>query len=213
MLRGRRAELPPVAPSPQVCGGGPARAGERPPGFRGLPGAARRLRPGAGMTSTRLATCLFLPALWIVAACEETPTNARRSAIDFQRETFVYRTPPERVYREVQALLAESGHRLPDADDFVGRTVSTDPVQKRTGSIWQHQVRVIPVRGKGHLVHVVTVLMDDDGEVFHRGRSNDLEWELIQRVEPDRALEIAARAEERAAAVQRRQERRSQVRD
>jgi hypothetical protein len=148
--------------------------------------------------------CLSLPAL----ACESSPAGARQQHIDSARDTFVFRAPAQRLYDQARALLGERGHALPAGPAPVDTTIESPWVgpahhQKR------FLVRIIRVDDGRHLVHLIGQSRGEDGTVFFSERWRELEWELIQRVEPARAVDIARAANKKADDVHKRNNRRS----
>lgn len=145
------------------------------------------------MASLRLC---YLALLIITAACAPSPGGERQGKLDEEVQSFVYRKPKELLRAEVARLLAEHGHTLPPGAE----ETSWKPVRG-----WQEQfvVRFIDLEKGGTLVHIVSLSKLEDGSVS-RHRRNELEWELLQRVEPDRSLEIAGRANKRGEEVHRR---------
>ena len=141
--------------------------------------------------------CLLLPA------CEPNPESTRQNVIQRERETFVYHRSAPELYHQARQLLAERGHELP---------ATPPPVNTTVASPWRSDghrflVRIIPVDRGEHLVHITGQSRDRDGNVYFSERWNELEWELIQRVEPDRAVDIAAQARRQADDVHRKHNR------
>ena len=147
--------------------------------------------------------CLFVPLL----ACESSPAGARQQHIESERDTFVYRVPAQELYDQARLLLAERGHDLPPAIAPVDTTVESPWVGPA-----RHQkrflLRIIRVDKGEFMVHLIGQSRGEDGSVFFSDRWDDLEWELIQRVEPARAVDIARKANKKADDIHRRNARR-----
>lgn len=138
----------------------------------------------------------YLALLIITAACDPSPEGERQYKLKEEVQSFVYRKPKELIRAEVTRLLAEHGHTLPPgAEETPWKTLSRYQEQ--------YVVRFIDLEKGGTFVHIVVLHKFEDGSVS-RQRHDDLEWELIQRVEPDRSLEIANRATKRGEEVHRR---------
>lgn len=146
--------------------------------------------------SIRLA---FLLAL---AACDETSEGVRQGYVERHREAFVYRVPHEQIVGALRELLDEHGVQL--ASDPASATLHTTATKTRYDAT-EYVVHVIPLRAGGYQVQIVAVVHDSDGALKYSMRREDYEWDLIQRVEPDRALEITRAANERADKVAPRQ--------
>ena len=125
----------------------------------------------------------------VLAACESSEV-ARYNILNDERDMFVYHAPRDRIVAEVTQLLAERGHTIADANAM---TLTSDAVPDGRGLSTKYIVRLIPA-SSGMLVHIMDVLSESDGHVTSDRRHDELEWELIQRVEPDRAIKIAEHA-------------------
>lgn len=160
------------------------------------------------MRTIAYASILWVTVCLLLPACEASPEGTRQSVIHDERDSFAFDGPPARVYRLAQELVAEKGFVLPDDADPIDRSISTNWKPGTLDSEQQFIVRFIGLKNDRFLVHLIGVSRDRDGNIYHRDRSADLEWELIQRAAPDRALDIATRANHRADAVRQRNNRR-----
>lgn len=165
------------------------------------------------MTTRSFVYLLFLPtlAIWIVAlvaACDVSPEGARQQKINAEEQTFVFHTPPARTYDMARELIGEKGFTLPPGPPVMDRDIATDWVPGGLGGE-RFLVRFIRVGPSAYLVHLVGQSRDRDGKIYSRLRWTDLEWELIQRAEPSRALSIAKAANRRADQVHKRNMRRA----
>lgn len=152
------------------------------------------------MFSTRFIPFLLLPLL----ACETSPEGARQNKITAEKEAFVYQAPAARTYRLVRELLIEEGHELPPA--LPGMDVDIASAWDKRGR--RYVVRFISVDDDRYMVHIVGLARHDDGTIYSRLRWTEYEWELIQRAEPERALEIARAAGKYADDIHKRNARR-----
>ena len=146
---------------------------------------------------------LFLPLL----CCDGSPEAARNGYIAREGEMFAFHDPAIVIYNQARVLLAEHGAELPATAEFVDRTIST-PWQPAANDSKRFSVRIIELEKSGRLIHIIESRRDIDGNLYERERRTDIEWELIQRLEPDRALTIAARAAKRGDDIHSRNQRR-----
>jgi len=165
------------------------------------------------MTIRSFVYLLFLPtlAIWIVAlvaACDASPEGARQQKLNAEEQTFVFHTPAARTYDMTRELLGEKGFTLPPGPPVMDRDIATDWVPGGLGGK-RFLVRFIRVEPSSYLVHLVSQSRDQNDKIYGRLRWTDLEWELIQRAEPARALGIAKAANHRADQVHQRNMRRS----
>jgi hypothetical protein len=152
-------------------------------------------------------TLLALLALSLATACEETSTQVHHAYLDRHRDAYVYEGADRaRVIAPLRGLLAERGYELIEdrstrASGANHETLHTRPRVRGAGAT-EYVVHVIPLRLRpAFVVQLVQITRDGDGEVVSSVRDDGLEWELIQRADPDGALEIIARANERADKV------------
>ncbi len=165
------------------------------------------------MTTRSFVYLLFLPTLAIlivalVAACDASPEGARQQKISAEEQSFVFHVPAARTYDMTRELLGEKGFTLPPGPPVMDRDIASDWVRGGLGGE-RFLVRFIRVGPATYLVHLVGQSRDQDGTIYSRLRWTDLEWELIQRAEPSRALDIAQAANRRADQVHQRNMRRS----
>jgi len=153
------------------------------------------------MTSTRFIPFLLLPLL----ACETSPEGARQNKITSEKEAFVYQVPAARTYQLVRELLAEQGHQLPAVP---ARMMDADIASEWSKDGHRFIVRFITVDEDHYMVHIIGLGRHDDGTIYSRLRWTEYEWELIQRAEPARALDIARAAGQYADDIHKRNARR-----
>jgi hypothetical protein len=155
------------------------------------------MRPGLIYASW---LCLMLP----LTACETSPAGEYQRTVEVERESFVYKAPAAEIYRQAVALLAERGHPLPTAPVVVDATVESPWIPPGGGDQRRFLLRIIRADRDRHLVHLTGQARAADGHIYSSFRWTDLEWELIQRVEPARAIDIADKANRAANDVHRR---------
>jgi hypothetical protein len=134
---------------------------------------------------------VLFAVLPVLAACESGDV-ARTNIVNDERDMFVYRVPRDRIVAEATQLLAERGHTIAAADPT---TLTTNVVADGHGLSTKYIVKMIPA-SSGMLVHIMDVLVESDGHVTSDRRHSELEWELIQRLEPDRAIKITEHADD-----------------
>lgn len=132
----------------------------------------------------------------LFAGCQETSEQVRTHYVDRHQDTFVFELRDrDRVVGLARELLAEHGFRFEDSAD--PNTLRTT-LHRRV----RYAVHVLPLRQRpGFLVQLVRMDHDADGAVLGTQRDEQLEWQLIQRADPDRALTIMEQANERADRV------------
>jgi len=145
---------------------------------------------------------LGFACLLAIAACDETSAGVRQGYVERHRDAFVYRAPREQIVSALRELLAE--HDVQLASDPASATLHTSVAKTRYEST-AYVVHVIPLRAGGYQVQIVAVVHDSDGALKYSMRREDDEWQLIERVEPDRALAITEAANARADKVAPRQ--------
>ncbi len=132
----------------------------------------------------------ILSLLVFLAACDETAAGVQRDYVDRHKEAFVFHVDRAQVIAGLRGVFADDGLELIDP--------TTDPIATTESPKHEtYAIHVIATRG-GHLVHIVSQLHDDHGKIYATIRDTDKEWELAQRLEPDRALDIEEAANKRA---------------
>jgi hypothetical protein len=153
--------------------------------------------------TVRLALIAFSLASSL-AGCDysETSSDVREKYVDRHRDTFVFEgASRDHVTTPLRELLDEQGfpllETLPNAATF-----HTKRRAARDGSSEEYAVHFIQLHQRpAFTVQLVKISRDPKGEVSSSYRDEKLEWELIQRADPDRALSIMASANERADKV------------
>jgi hypothetical protein len=140
----------------------------------------RRLRP----LTLALSLSLALPACgWIVG--EITQQLHRQRAL----EQHVYKQDIAVLWKQVRDLWTSHGCEAPE-QPVIGETLACEANEKR----W---LRVDP-RDGGHRVEIEVERMQKDGEgkdKLVRQRDWDLEWKLLERVDPDTASQVESEAQ------------------
>lgn len=140
--------------------------------------------------------------LWFLtlAACDETASSVSRDYVDRHREAFEFHADRAKVVDGIRGILADRGLTL--VEPTTGDTLHSTAGEPSLGSTTEYTIHLIPARD-GMLVHLVRQFRDQQGSgaIYSAARATDLEWELAQRVEPDRALAITQQANTRADKV------------
>jgi len=136
-----------------------------------------------------------------VVACDETSEGVRRNYIDRHRESFIFEgTTKDYVLGVLRGVMEDEGHEVLPTED--GSTFKTTSIKDAGGRDENYTIRFVDLRWrKGFRVHLMHITRNPDGSVWSSYRDEKLEWELIQRADPDRAETILSKAAERADKV------------
>jgi hypothetical protein len=106
--------------------------------------------------------------------------------------SFEYEVAPAEMWRELVAMLKEHGFDLKETSPKENATVSTSTVGEDA-----YDVRLQRVNASRYTVtiHRVQIVASDGGTQRSEVRDFPLEWELVQRVESERAAEIRQTAD------------------
>ena len=141
-----------------------------------------------------------------MAQCSRAPSDAERKRhLDAQVEAFVHPLTIEEVWTGLRQVLERHGYQmppLPPGGDFAG---STDWYQDPKGAGRTRYHGQLLHTGLGHCKLTVTREHEGPGESGQlrttNDRAYDIEWEAIQRLEPDIAPQIETEALRRAQAA------------
>ena len=135
--------------------------------------------------------------LLLATACDrdESSDHVRESYKDRHQDTFVFHADRAAILHGLDTILADRGLTLTTATGDTITTTMSAGMGRESLSI--HLIKSLD----GYLVHIVTVRHDETGAVYNSDRDTAAEWELAQRVEPDRALAILNDANTRADKV------------
>lgn len=152
----------------------------------------------SGARGTRLAlpgdmrpSSLLILSLFTLAACDETSESVRHDYVDRHSDAFLYEgTTHDYVMVAVRSVLGERGYTVSPTEEAGGFKAM------RTGkSPDEYSVHVVDLRWRrGFMVQLLHISRDKDGNVTSSYRDDKLEWEVIQRADPDKALQIMAAA-------------------
>lgn len=134
--------------------------------------------------------------------------GAYHDHVRHRTEAQVYEQPREELWRQVVELLAERGFALPAETPVAGVTIASDWMQTEYGR-QRMQVRLEALSDQRHIVRIESRYEADPvpGAASPKSerpaleRQLDLEWMLFERVDPARALEVAAEANRRSDEV------------
>ncbi len=135
-------------------------------------------------------------------ACDETSEGVRQNYVDRQRDGFVYEgTTHDHVVNALRTLFSDYGYTV-TAGDSPGSFI-TSTHNKGAGRWFEHyRIRIVDLRWRtGFTVEILHLEHGKDGNDPTTYRDDNLEWELIQRADPDRAVDIMAKANAKADKV------------
>jgi hypothetical protein len=152
------------------------------------------------MRSTLSLVGLFL-LIGATAGCATfRGASARHQHIEGQTKDFVFAKPAGEVWPAARALLFEKGYVVKNTGEAGALAAESEWKYDGTRRS-RYLVQVNPV-DEGHC-KVVFTKMEGEKKSTTNDSSRDLgtEWELIQKVEPERAAEIKAEADKRGEAA------------
>ena len=118
--------------------------------------------------------------------------------IDRHHDTFTLRDKA-RVLDALESVLAEEGYELVPGAKPTRFTTSNKPAYK--GATRDLSIHLLQIMDGTMLVQIFEVTRDERNEVNEKKQRTDLEWLVAQRAEPDRALALMKKANERADKV------------
>jgi hypothetical protein len=147
---------------------------------------------------------IFVFLVIALSACYDPVERSYENTVDRETSAFEYRRPLREVWPELLALLDDHGFPLDAKDPIEGRTLLTARKPAMVGE-YRVMVRVNRVNARRYRIsiHKQYIAQEDGGERMSIEPSNsadheahDLEWQLIERAEPDQFAEIQRRARE-----------------
>lgn len=153
-------------------------------------------------TGMRLSIFLLVVVLCVLAvACEHDPRESsevvRERYVDRHADTFTLRDRTK-VVEALKGVLEEEGYELAPTDRADHFKSSIKPAYKANEQL---SIHLLGIMDGTVLVQIMEVTRDDKGEVTSKKQRTDLEWLVAQRAEPDRALALMKKANERADKV------------
>ena len=164
------------------------------------------------MSNKLVKTLLGLVAVGLVAsllACASMKAaSAKQNYIHSQTSKHVYDKPCQQVWPDARSMLFELGYSVKDTGEGTARTVETEWKTERhssTSSNYYSNRYLVQGIQKGEngekcKVRFTRNTRQSDGDVTS-SRDLDMEWKLLQRVNPSRAAAIQSEAETRAQAA------------
>jgi hypothetical protein len=143
--------------------------------------------------------CYLAVALTACNSCDETSYDVQTRYVDRHRDAFVFKISRDPLVATLRDVLAEQGFDLDDAPP--GATTLHARARHTTNTAVEYTVHLEPLQAGGALVELMRTTKDDQGNIQSSIRDTELEWELIQRCEPDRAAKILQAAADRADQV------------
>lgn len=136
---------------------------------------------------------LALGALTLLGCGALRAASARQGHINAQLQDYTYEKSLSDVWPEARAILFESGYQVRD-NDAGSRTLETEWTRSEGGTVVRYLVQGNEVDANKSQVRFTRQAKTKDGSTGG-GRDFDLEWRLVQRVEPTRAAKIEADAD------------------
>ena len=109
---------------------------------------------------------------------------------------YQYEAPPADAWREMRAVLKEHGFELAEATPKENTTLTTSKV-----GVDSYDVRLQRINASKYTLsirHIQEQAVDDGGTQRFVVPDTNVEWEVVQRVEPERAAKIREAADARA---------------
>lgn len=143
---------------------------------------------------------LVLVLLIFTFACDHTETSqdVRERYLDRHVETFTFKDRA-RLLEALRGATTEYGFELVATDSpthFV-----TKPKPDSHDSTDELSINVIELLDRSMLLQIMHISRAKDGHVIYTYRHDELEWLVAQRAEPDRALTLVRKANDRADKV------------
>jgi hypothetical protein len=139
--------------------------------------------------------------LMLATACYNDPTEnsemVRDRYVERHHDTFTLRDKA-RTREALEAVLAEEGYELVPTERDNRFTTNNKPRYKGTSELAIH---LLEIMDGTMLVQIFEIQRDERNEVIEKKQRADLEWLVAQRAEPDRALALMKKANERADKV------------
>ena len=152
------------------------------------------------MRSTLPFVGLFLLINATVGCATFRGASARHEYIESQSKAFVFAKPAGEVWPAARQLLFEKGYEVKNTGE--GGSLTAESEWKYDG---KNRSRYLVQVNKVDESHCKVVFTKMGGErkstATDSTRDVGTEWDLIQKVEPERAAEIKAEAEKRAEAA------------
>ena len=126
--------------------------------------------------------------------------SARHQYIESQSKDFVYAKPAGEVWPAARQILFEKGYEVKNTGE--GGTLTAESEWKYDGKNRSRYLVQVNKVDDGHC-KVVFTKMEGDRKSTSTDSTRDVgtEWDLIQKIEPERAAEIKAEADKRADAA------------
>ncbi len=141
---------------------------------------------------------MFLMLGLMVGCATLRGMGAKHEHIETQTKNYVYNQSAQSVWPAARQLLFEKGFEVKNTGEAGMLTAESEwkyENKKRT----RYLAQATPVSDSQ--CKIVFTKMESDKDGSDTTRDLALEWELIQRVEPDRAAQIKAEAEQKGEAA------------
>ena len=135
---------------------------------------------------------LGLGALTMLGCGALRAASARQAHINEQMQNYTYEKPLTDIWPEARAMLFETGYQVRDTGEG-SKTLETEWSRSEGGTLVRYLIQGIETDGKAQ-VRFNRQAKTKDGSAGG-GRDYDMEWKLVQRVEPERAAKIQTEAQ------------------
>lgn len=117
---------------------------------------------------------------------------AKQQHINEAMKNYTYDKSLAEVWPEARTMLFESNHQVRDTGEAGGNTLETEWARDNSGNMTRYLVQGLEVDGKAQ-IRFNAQARTQSGQTSG-GRDYGMEWQLVQRVEPERAAKIEADA-------------------
>ncbi|MDQ3339827.1 MAG: hypothetical protein M4D80_32100 [Myxococcota bacterium] len=140
--------------------------------------------------------------LLFATACYNDPTEnsavVRERYVERHADTFTLRDKA-RVHDALETVLFEEGYELVPTEK--PRYFQTNSKPEGKHATTELTIHLLEIMDGTVLVQIMELWRDERGDITEKKQRTDLEWLVAQRAEPDRALALMKKANERADKV------------
>jgi hypothetical protein len=140
--------------------------------------------------------------LLLATACYNDPTEnsevVRERYVERHADTFTLRDKA-RVRDALETVLFEEGYELVPTEKPHYFQTNNQPDGKHATT--ELTIHLLEILDGNVLVQIMEIRRDERGDVTEKKQRTDLEWLVAQRADPDRALALMKKANERADKV------------
>jgi len=152
------------------------------------------------MKSSRMSLGLFVLAVTMSGCAYFRAAGARADARREGIEKFTYGKACDALWPELRKDLFTRGISVKDSDTGGSFAIETEPKNVREGVSERYLITGTAVEAGRCKIEALKQTLSGNGQI-EGGRDADLEWHLIQKLDPAGAAKIESDAEAAAAAV------------